>query len=316
MLKIILILLILWIVGYIIFKYGTKIILKEEKGEIITMKKISLNPLIIIVTFFSLCFLYFLLSIKYVPTGYILLKFNIFNKKYSFNSEGFQIVPFLIYRTYSYDTRRQEYTLFPEDFVESKEKKENVLSSYVKEGLTVGIEITTWFRLNNDKIIEIHKNIGPDYFDKVIKPVIKGVTKSIIPYYSIREVYSEKREEVEKRIEEKVREILEKDGFILEKIILKDIKLPPDFLKTVEEKEIAEEEVKRMEYILEKERKEAERKKIEAMGKAEAIRIISEELRKNPQYIKYLYVDKLSDNVKVIISDQKSFLDLKEVMEK
>ncbi|MEO0275977.1 MAG: SPFH domain-containing protein, partial [candidate division WOR-3 bacterium] len=127
---------------------------------------------------------------------------------------------------------------------------------------------------------------------------------------------SEKREEVEKKIEDKIKEILEKDGFLIEKVILKDIKLPPDFLKAVEEKNIAEEEVKKMEYVLEKEKKEAERKKIEAQGKAEAIKIISEELRKNPQYIKYLYVEKLSDNVKVIISDQGTILDLKGILEK
>ncbi|MEO0231387.1 MAG: SPFH domain-containing protein [candidate division WOR-3 bacterium] len=316
MLKIILILLILWIVGYIIYRYGVKIILSERKGEVIAIKKFSVNPLIIgsILTGFIL--LYFLISIKNVTTGYILLKFNIFTKKYTYADEGIQFIPFLIYKTYSYDTRRQEYTMISGKFDEEKGKKEDAFFSYVKEGLMVGVELTLWFRLNRDKIIDIHKYIGPDYLYKVIEPAFKGVAKNVISSYSIKEIYSEKREEAEKKIEEKIKEVLEKDGFLIEKVILKDIKLPPDFLKAVEEKKVAEEKVKEMEYILEKEKKEAERKKIEAEGKAEAIRIISEELKKNPQYIKYLYVEKLADNVKVIISDQGTILDLKGILEK
>ncbi|MEO0260841.1 MAG: SPFH domain-containing protein [candidate division WOR-3 bacterium] len=316
MLKIILILLILWIIGYIIYRYGVKIILSERKGEVIAIKKFSVNPLIIgsILTGFIL--LYFLISIKNVATGYILLKFNIFTKKYTYADEGIQFIPFLIYKTYSYDTRRQEYTMISGKFDEEKGKKEDAFFSYVKEGLMVGVELTLWFRLNRDKIIDIHKYIGPDYLYKVIEPAFKGVAKNVISSYSIKEIYSEKREEAEKKIEEKIKEVLEKDGFLIEKVILKDIKLPPDFLKAVEEKKVAEEKVKEMEYILEKEKKEAERKKIEAEGKAEAIRIISEELKKNPQYIKYLYVEKLADNVKVIISDQGTILDLKGILEK
>ncbi|MEO0240392.1 MAG: SPFH domain-containing protein [candidate division WOR-3 bacterium] len=316
MLKIILILLILWIIGYIIYRYGVKIILSERKGEVIAIKKFSVNPLIIgsILTGFIL--LYFLISIKNVTTGYILLKFNIFTKKYTYADEGIQFIPFLIYKTYSYDTRRQEYTMISGKFDEEKGKKEDAFFSYVKEGLMVGVELTLWFRLNRDKIIDIHKYIGPDYLYKVIEPAFKGVAKNVISSYSIKEIYSEKREEAEKKIEEKIKEVLEKDGFLIEKVILKDIKLPPDFLKAVEEKKVAEEKVKEMEYILEKEKKEAERKKIEAEGKAEAIRIISEELKKNPQYIKYLYVEKLADNVKVIISDQGTILDLKGILEK
>ncbi len=316
MLKIILILLVLWIIGYIIYRYGVKIILTERKGEVIPVKKFSLNPLITVSILIALVFLYFLMSIRYIPTGYFLLKFNIFTKKYTHTGEGIQFVPFLIYKTYSYDTRRQEYTLVSGKFEEERNKKEDAFFSYVKEGLMVGAEITLWFRLNKDKIIDIHKYIGPDYLYKVIEPAIKGVAKNVISSYSVKEIYSEKREEVEKKIEDKIKEILEKDGFLIEKVILKDIKLPPDFLKAVEEKNIAEEEVKKMEYVLEKEKKEAERKKIEAQGKAEAIKIISEELRKNPQYIKYLYVEKLSDNVKVIISDQGTILDLKGILEK
>ena len=66
--------------------------------------------------------------------------------------------------------------------------------------------------------------------------------------------------------------------------------------------------------LLEKEQLEAKRKEIEAQGKARAIQIVSEQLKRNPEYIKFLYVDKLAHNVKVIVSDQATILDLRNIL--
>ena len=70
-----------------------------------------------------------------------------------------------------------------------------------------------------------------------------------------------------------------------------------------------------MKYTLEKEQKEAERKVIEAQGRANAIETINKALAQNPNYIRYLYVDKLSDKISVIVSDQNTIMDLKGVLE-
>ena len=70
-----------------------------------------------------------------------------------------------------------------------------------------------------------------------------------------------------------------------------------------------------MKYVLEKEQREAERKVIEAGGRAKAIQTINEALRQNPNYIKYLYVDKLSDKISVIVSDQNTIMDLKGILD-
>jgi hypothetical protein len=69
-----------------------------------------------------------------------------------------------------------------------------------------------------------------------------------------------------------------------------------------------------MMYTLEMEQREAERKVIEARGRANAIEVINQALAKNPNYIKYLYVDKLSDKVQVIVSDQNTIMDLKGIL--
>lgn len=316
MLKLLLLLFFLWVIGYIIYKYGFKVILTEKKGEVVAVRKISFSPFIIIILTGCVVFLYLFLSFRYVPIGYVLLKFNVITKSYSVSGEGLQIVPIFFYKTYLYEIRRQEYTMTSSKEVEGKEKGEDSLWTPTKEGLHIGIDLTCWFRPRVEKIVDIHKNIGPDYLKKVIRPIVRSTVRHVVSSYSVTEIYSIKRREAEEEIEKRIREMLEKDGFWIEKVILRDVRFPPDFAKAIEEKQIAEQEAEKMEYVLIKEKKESERKKIEAEGKAEAIRIISEELKKNPQYVKYLYVDKLSDKVKVIISDQGAILDLKGVLEK
>ncbi len=316
MLKLLLILLFVWLIGYFIYKYGVKVILTEKKGEIITVRKIAFNPLMIAILVGGILLFYLLLSFRYVPIGHALLKFNVLTKKYSVAGEGLQIVLLFFYKTYIYDIRRQEYTMTSTRTEEEQKKKEDSLWSPTKEGLHIGIDLTCWFRPQKDKIIDIHKNIGSDYLTKVIRPAVRSIVRHVISSYSVIEIYSTKRKQAEEEIELKVKNMLEKDGFMIEKIILRDVRFPPDFARAVEEKQIAQQEAEKMEYILDKEKKEAERKKIEAEGKARAIKIISEELKKNPQYIKYLYVDKLSDKIKVIVSDQGTILDLKGILEK
>jgi regulator of protease activity HflC (stomatin/prohibitin superfamily) len=128
------------------------------------------------------------------------------------------------------------------------------------------------------------------------------------------DVYSEKRSTIQQQILDRTKDLLEKDGFIIEEIILRDVNFTADFGKAIEEKQIAQQEAERMRYVLDREQLEADRKKIEAEGKARAIEIVSKELKKNPEYVNYLYVEKLSENVQLIISDQGTILNLDEAL--
>jgi regulator of protease activity HflC (stomatin/prohibitin superfamily) len=129
--------------------------------------------------------------------------------------------------------------------------------------------------------------------------------------YGIMDIYSNKREEIQDQIYKKIKRQLGLDGIIIEGVAIRNVQFTGEFAKSVEEKQIAQQKAQKMEYVLEEERKEAERKEIEAQGKAKAIAIVSRELRTNPNYIKYLYVDKIADDVKVIVSDQSTIMDLK-----
>jgi len=96
--------------------------------------------------------------------------------------------------------------------------------------------------------------------------------------------------------------------------VLRDVRFTPEFSKAIEAKQIAQQAAEQMKYTLEKEQREAERKVIEARGRANAIEVINRALAQNPNYIKYLYVDKLSDKISVIVSDQNTIMDLKGIL--
>jgi regulator of protease activity HflC (stomatin/prohibitin superfamily) len=128
------------------------------------------------------------------------------------------------------------------------------------------------------------------------------------------DVYSARRAAIQDEINQKIKTLVEKDGFLIDEVVLRDVRFTPEFTKAIEAKQIAQQSAEQMKYTLEKEQKEAERKVIEARGRANAIEVINKALAQNPNYIKYLYVDKLSDKISVIVSDQNTIMDLKGIL--
>jgi len=253
--------------------------------------------------------------IRVVPVGHALVIFWIFPKTYSVALEGINIVPPIITQTTMYDLRRIDYTISSQ-FDEDRRKEEgDALWASSSEGLQVGLDLTCWYHLDSVKVREVHRQIGPDYKKKVVYPAIRSIVRLTMSEYSMMDIYSNKREMIQHEIELRLKEQLEPDGITLDGVAIRNVQFSPEYSRSIEEKQIAQQNAQKMQYVLEAERKEAERKEIEATGKAKAIRIVSKELYSNPRYIKYLYVDKLADDVKVIVSDQATIMDLKGLIE-
>jgi regulator of protease activity HflC (stomatin/prohibitin superfamily) len=194
-------------------------------------------------------------------------------------------------------------------------ESDDSLWSPTQEGLQVGIDITVWHHLDPMRVVDIHQKIGPDYEEKIIRPAVRSVIRLVISEYGVMEVYSAKRALIQDEINTKLKVLVDKDGFMVDEIVLRDVRFTDEFTKAIEAKQIAQQSAEQMKYVLEKEQREAERKVIEATGRAKAIETINEALRQNPNYIRYLYVDKLSDKISVIVSDQNTIMDLKGIME-
>jgi regulator of protease activity HflC (stomatin/prohibitin superfamily) len=254
-------------------------------------------------------------SIRVVPVGHALVVFNTVTRNLRLAGQGVTLIPPFITQTQMYDMRRLEYTMTKTQGEGRKPGWDDSLWSPTQEGLQMGIDLTVWHHLDPLRVVDLHQHIGPDYEDKIIRPAVRSVIRMVISEYPVMDVYSSKRAAIQEEINRKVKELVHKDGFIIDEVVLRDVRFTEDFAKAIEAKQIAQQSAEQMKYVLEKEQREAERKVIEAQGRAKAIDTITQALQKNPNYIKYLYVDKLSDKISVIVSDQNTIMDLKGILD-
>ncbi len=255
-----------------------------------------------------------LASVRVVPVGHALVIFNTVTRGFRTARQGVTFVPPFICSTQLYDLRRLEYTMSGVTGEGRKADVDDSIWSPTREGLQVGIDLTVWHHVDPLRVAEIHQKIGPDYEEKIIRPSVRSVIRLVISEYAVMDVYSSRRAQIQDEINTKIKALIEKDGFMVDEIVLRDVRFTPQFANAIEAKQIAQQGAEQMKYTLEKEQKEAERKVIEATGRANSIEVINKALAKNPNYIKYLYVDKLSDKVSVIISDQNTIMDLKGIL--
>jgi prohibitin 1 len=175
-----------------------------------------------------------------------------------------------------------------------------------QEGLTVFSEMSILYRVERNKIVDLLKTVGPDYERVVILPVFRSVVRDVSARFMAKDLHTAERSKIEKTIKDDMDKYLKEKGFVVEAVLLKSIKLPQELTSAIEQKLRAEQESIRMTFVLDREKQEAERKKIEAGGIRDAQKIISEGL--NPLLINWRSIEAFkelskSNNTKVIITD-------------
>lgn len=144
-----------------------------------------------------------------------------------------------------------------------------------KNGLSIAVELSFRFQPKADKIGYLHDGIGADYIGRIIKPEIRSATREVIGKYLPEELYSTKREAIQDEIYTQTRNAVEEKFIDIDAILIRSVQLP-DKLKAAIEQKLEEEQLAfQFDFRLERERKEAERKIIEAQAKADANRILS-----------------------------------------
>ncbi|MEO0161851.1 MAG: prohibitin family protein [candidate division WOR-3 bacterium] len=118
-----------------------------------------------------------------------------------------------------------------------------------------------WYHLNPEEAGTVFQKIGADYVEKIVRPAARTAIRNTTSKYQAIEIYAEKRQELETEIEKQLAEDFNKRGIVLEKVLLRNISLPAKVKNAIEAKLEAEQEAQKMEFVLLKEKKEAERKK-------------------------------------------------------
>ena len=143
------------------------------------------------------------------------------------------------------------------------------------DGLEVVIDLTVLYRITPNDAPQIFKHIGVNYTDKIVRPVTRTRIRDNAVYYDAVALYSTKRNEFQQRIFKSIEEDFKKRGLILEQLLIRNINLPASVKTTIESKINAEQDAQKMTFVLQKEKQEAERKRVEAQGIADYQRIIS-----------------------------------------
>ncbi len=172
-----------------------------------------------------------------------------------------------------------------------------------QEGLAFSVDVSLQYKLEPQKAAEVYKSIGSNETEIIISR-FRSIIREVTATYPAEAIYSTKRQEVANQLRERLSKQIAPLGFIVEDALLREIKLPEKLQEAVQEKLAAEQENRKMTFTLEKERQEAERKRIEAKGIADSQKIISQGLTNPILQLKAIEAtEKLaaSDTTKVVI---------------
>lgn len=231
-------------------------------------------------------------------------------------SEGLNIVnPFINLEIMTVRTQAYTMSIAAE---EGQRYGDDAILSLTKDGLEIAMDLTVWYHLDASEAAIVFQKIGKDYVAKIVRPAARTAIRNTTVKYNAVEIYSEKREEVQTEINKQLEKDLEERGIVLEKVLLRNIQLPVKVKNAIEAKLEAEQDAQKMEFVLLKEIKEADRKKIEAGGIASAQRIIAQSLigERGRAYLSWKYLENLKNlytspnNTIVIAPYDKTFIPL------
>ena len=207
-----------------------------------------------------------------------------------------------------FDAKTQNYTM-SSVHDEGDKQGDDAIRVLTADGLEVVVDLTVLFRIIPSEAPRVLREIGEDYKDKVVRPITRTMIRDNAVYYDAVALYSLKRNEFQQRIYRDIENNFKKRGLVLEQLLIRNINLPTSVKTTIESKINAEQDAQKMQFVLQKEKQEAERKRVEAQGIADYQKILSTGLSdKQLQYESIIAQKELakSPNAKVIIMGGKS----------
>ena len=203
----------------------------------------------------------------------------------------------------NFDVRTQNYTMSAKDN-EGQVQGDDAIRVLSSDGLEVTIDLSILYKVNPAKAPYILQNIGENYQNNIVRPITRTAIRDNAVNYQAVDLYSTKREEFQYKINKTISENFAKNGLEVQQILVRNITLPESVRQSIESKIQAEQDAQKMEFVLQKERQEADRKRVEAQGIADYQRIISTGLTAQQLEYQSILAQKeiaTSQNAKVII---------------
>jgi regulator of protease activity HflC (stomatin/prohibitin superfamily) len=172
------------------------------------------------------------------------------------------------------------------------------------EGLMLALDTSLLFHLDRTKAAQVYQTVGENYAEKIVEPTLRSAIRGSTSSHTANALYTNARELVQQQIQDELTTQLASRGIVVEAVLLRDVQLPAMLKSSIEAKQQAEQDALRMNFILQKEKQEAERKRIEAQGIADFQKIVAQGI--SPQLLEWKGIEateKLatSSNAKVVI---------------
>jgi regulator of protease activity HflC (stomatin/prohibitin superfamily) len=208
-----------------------------------------------------------------------------------------------LYNINKLDVKTQNYTMSGVHD-EGDKQGDDAIRVLTSDGLEVTIDLTVLYKVVPGDAPKLLRETGDDFRDKIVRPITRTKIRDNAVYYQAVDLFGSKRDEFQQRIYKSIETDFKNRGLLLEQLLIRNIALPNSVKASIESKINAEQDAKKMEFVLLKEKQEAERKRVEAQGIADYQRIINTGLTDNQlQYeqIKAMKELALSTNSKVIV---------------
>lgn len=181
---------------------------------------------------------------------------------------------------------------------------DEALDVIASNGLNIRLDASVRYHVTPKEIVALHREIGPDYYAKIVSPILRSEARRVIGRYTPEELYSTKRDIIEREIREGLIAKMEGKHIDLEAVLVKDVQLPDAIRKAIDQKLEAEQDALRMKYVLDVSKSQADQRRIEAEGIADYNRKVSSSL--GPSILEFERIQQLgkladSSNSKTVV---------------
>ena len=252
-------------------------------------------------------------SVTIIPAGHVGVQVLFGKVKPEALTEGIQVInPFVMVQEMS--VRTETYTMSATSN-EGQVRGDDSIQALSADGLSMPLDITVVFRLVGSDAPRVYRDIGADYVEKIIRPSARTAVREAIAGFTAQEAYSTKREALPLKMQDlliqRVKALLEQrdtfkgaTGVVVEQVMLRKIQLPDKVKNAIEAKLEAAQQSEQMQFVLEKERQEAERKRIEAKGVSDFQMIVAQSI--NPNLLQWKGIEATealakSPNAKIVV---------------
>jgi regulator of protease activity HflC (stomatin/prohibitin superfamily) len=220
--------------------------------------------------------------------------------------EGWHVLVPWVWQPTIYDVRRHTWTITIGEKMPQvgHAAPEPELTALTRDGQQVGLDVSVVYHPDPDYVWRLHQRLGPYYLDRVVRPETRALCRMVVSQYSVTEVYSGSREQIQGRIAEELSARLKAADIVLDELLLRNVQFSAAFQQAIEAKQVAIQEYERMTYVLQSAEKTRQKTVIQAEGEAESLRLKGQALRQNPLALNYEYARRVAPAVQAIVTSK------------